>query len=145
MASAFDEMYLWGLRATRPEAPILVYIVSVMNLSRRQATMISSEIGESFERSVAASRRWWTLIVAEECLFIVVKAERALKTAALYCVCLVFLVRREKGARCCDRGARMLGLFFISHASLDGCVTSALGNWLPGTTGAVPVLQNNTV
>ena len=81
MESAFDEMYLCGLRATRPDAPILVYIVSVMNLSRRQATMISSEIGESFERSVAASRRWWTLIVAEDCLFIVVKAERALKTA----------------------------------------------------------------
>ena len=70
--SAFEEMYLCGLRATRPDAPIFVYIVSVMNLSRRQATMISSEIGESFERSVAASRRWCTLIVAEDCLFIVV-------------------------------------------------------------------------
>jgi hypothetical protein len=43
--------------------------------------MISSEIGESFERSVAASRRWCALIVAEDCLFIVIKAERAVKTA----------------------------------------------------------------
>jgi hypothetical protein len=32
---------------TRPDAPIFVYIISVMNLSQRQATMISSEIGES--------------------------------------------------------------------------------------------------
>ena len=42
--------------------------------------MISSEIGESFERSVAASRRWCTLIVVEDCLFINVKAKGALKT-----------------------------------------------------------------
>ena len=82
MESVFDEMYLRGFRATRPDAPIFVYIVSVINLSRRQVTMISSEIGESFERSVAASRRWCTLIVVENCLLIIVKAERALKTAA---------------------------------------------------------------
>ena len=74
-------MYLWGLRATSPDAPILVYIVSVINLSRRQATMTSSETGESFERSVAASRRWCMLIVAEDFLFIVMKAERALEAA----------------------------------------------------------------
>jgi hypothetical protein len=58
------------------DEPMLVYIVSVINLSRRQATIISSEIGESFEISVAASRRWCAL-EAEECLFIVRKAERA--------------------------------------------------------------------
>ena len=55
--------------------------------------MISSKIGESFERSVAASRRWCTLIVAEDCLFINVKAERVLKTA----VTLQVLVREREG------------------------------------------------
>ena len=64
-----------------PDAPMLVYMISVINLSRRQATITSSETGESFERSVAASRRWWALMEAEDCLFIVIKAKRALKTA----------------------------------------------------------------
>ena len=98
---------------------IFVYIVSVMNLSRRQATMISSEIGESFERSVAASRRWCTLIVAEDCLFIIVKAERALKTAAALKVSRLFgnikggkgwAPRRDRGL-----GARMLACFPFSR------------------------------
>ena len=45
------------------------------------------------ERSVAASRRWCTLTVAEDCLFIIVKAERALKTA----VALQVLVSEREG------------------------------------------------
>jgi hypothetical protein len=68
--------------------------------------MISSEIGESFERSVAASRRWCTLIVAEDCLFIIVKAERAPKTAVALQVSRLFGKRKggKGGARRRDRG-----------------------------------------
>ena len=53
-------------------------IVSVMNLHDGKR-LISSEIGESFERSMAASRCWCIGIVSKNCLFIIVKVERALK------------------------------------------------------------------
>lgn len=43
--------------------------------------MMSSEMGESRARSVAASRRWWADIVADDCLFIAAAGERAAKTA----------------------------------------------------------------
>ena len=82
--------------------------------------MISSEIGESFERSVAASRRWCTLIVAEDCLFIVVKAEWALKTAAAPQASRLIdkIVKGGKGgAR--RRRARMLARFPFSHGDLN--------------------------
>jgi len=80
MESAFEETYLWGFRATRLEVPMLVYMVSVMKRSRRHATMISSEMAESWLRLVAASRRWWVLMAADYSLFIVGKGERAAKT-----------------------------------------------------------------
>ena len=60
---------------------MLVYTVSVMKRSRRHATRISSEIDGSWLRSVAASKRWWALMVADDFLFIVGKGERATKTA----------------------------------------------------------------
>ena len=74
--------------------------------------MTSSETGESFERSVAASRRWWALMEAEDCLFIVIKAKRALKTAAesLYDC---FLENKGMGGCRRGRGARWRQSFFI--------------------------------
>ena len=97
--------------------------------------MISSDIGESFERSVAASRRWCTLIVAD-CLFIVVEAERALKTATALKVSRLFgkTKGRKGGARRRDRGrgARMLAHFPYSHG--DGCVSQHLVPFPPSTS-----------
>lgn len=43
--------------------------------------MMSSDMEVRWARSVAASKRWWTLIVADDCLFIVWEVERAAKTA----------------------------------------------------------------
>lgn len=57
--SELDGIYLWGLRATRAEVPTAVYTLSFMNRSLRHATIMSSEMGDSLERSVTASRRWW--------------------------------------------------------------------------------------
>jgi len=46
-------------------------MLSVMKRSRRHETMMSSETGESLERSVRASKRWCALMVADDSLFIV--------------------------------------------------------------------------
>ena len=78
--------------------------------------MISSEIGESFERSVSASRRWCTHIVTEDGPFIIVKAEWALKTAAAPQVSKLFdkIKGGKGGVHRRDRRSRMLARFPFS-------------------------------